>query len=64
MNLKKFREQNGLSQSQLAKKADIPVRLIQAYEQGETDIKKASVINALKLAKALEVTVEELILKD
>lgn len=63
-NLKKIREINNLSQGQLAKISDVNVRMIQYYEQGVKDINRASVITIYKLAKALNVSIEDLIEMD
>lgn len=52
--LKFYREEKGLSQSQLAKKSGVNVRVIQAYECGSRDINKASVETVLLLAEALD----------
>ncbi len=60
-NLKKARQAAGLSQSKLAELSGVAVRLIQSYEQGERDINGAAVITVIKLAKALQVNVEDLI---
>lgn len=60
-NLKQYREQAGLSQSQLAKISGVNVRMIQHYEQGFKDINKASAITVYKLAKALNISTEDLI---
>lgn len=59
--LKTARLKVGLSQSQLAEKSGVSVRMIQYYEQGVKDINKAAVITVLKLADALGVDVRELI---
>ena len=56
-----FRKEKGLSQSELAKKSGINVRLIQHYEQGTKDINKAQVVTVLQLAEALEVDVYDII---
>lgn len=63
-NLKQYREQAGLSQSQLAQISDVNVRMIQHYEQGFKDINKASAITVYKLAKALNIGTEDLIEMD
>ena len=60
-NLKRIREKTGLSQSGLAEKSGVSVRMIQYYEQGVKDINKAAVITVLKLSDALGVDVRELI---
>lgn len=62
-NLKTIRTNNNLSQSQLAEKSGVNVRMIQNYEQGTKDINKAQVITVYKLAEALQVSVEDLIEK-
>ena len=59
--LKFYREEKGLSQSQLADKSGVSLRLIQAYEQGYKDINKAQVLTVLQLAEALEVDVYNII---
>ena len=55
------RKTAGLSQSQLAKAADVPIKTIQAYETLARDINKCQVRMALRLAKALSCEVEELL---
>lgn len=60
-NLAYYRFVAGLSQSQLADQADISVRVLQNYEQGVRDLSKASAITVLRIAKAIGVTVEDLI---
>lgn len=50
-----------LSQSQLAKSAGISVRVLQNYEQGARDIKKAAAETVLHIAQALGITVEDLL---
>ncbi len=52
-NLKSRRLLSGLSQSQLAKLTDIPVRTIQQYEQGQKDINKASFEYIISLSNIL-----------
>lgn len=59
--LKFFREDKGMSQSQLAKASGVNVRMIQDYEQGHKDINRASVITVLQLAEALGVDVYDII---
>lgn len=56
-----WRKERGLSQSELAKKSGVSVRLIQAYEQGLKDINKGQVVTVLELAEALEVDVYAII---
>ncbi len=59
--LKFYREEKGLSQSQLAKLSGVSLRNIQAYEQGYKDINKAQVVTVLQLAEALECDVYDII---
>lgn len=61
MNLKKIRESRGLSQSQLAKASDVPVRTIQKYEINEVNINNCKAINVYKMAKVLRCKMEDLI---
>lgn len=57
-NLKRNREKRGLSQSELAKIADISQPTIVKYEKG---IKVPNVITAVALAEKLGTTCEELV---
>lgn len=59
-NLKALRLDAGLSQSELAEISDIPVRTIQQYEQNQKNINAAKAETVVKLAKALNCTVEAL----
>lgn len=59
--LKKLRQERGYSQSKLSEASGINVRMIQYYEQGSNDINKAQAITVYKLAKALGVTVEDIL---
>ena len=59
--LKEKRMQWKLSQSQLAKASGVSLRMIQKYEQGDRDIKKAQAETVYQLAKALNCKMEELI---
>lgn len=60
-NLKKARQGAGLSQSELAKKAEVELRSIQMYEQRRNDINKAQVETLYKLAKVLGCNIEDLL---
>lgn len=60
-NLKRIRKLAGLSQGQLAKEADIPVRTIQQYEQRQKNINKAQVEYLVRLAGVLGCEVEVLV---
>ena len=59
--LKEIRTQQGLSQSLLSKKANVSLRALQAYEQGDRELNKAQAETVYKLAQALDCTIEELI---
>lgn len=59
--LQQMRKAQGLSQSQLALKSGVSLRVIQAYEQREKNINKASVTNMKKLADTLHCYIEDLI---
>ena len=61
MTLGDYRRAAGLSQAQLAEKAGIKVGTIQKLESGERSIGKSQVDTVLPLAKALGVTVEQLV---
>ena len=62
-NLKALRALAGLSQSELAGRADVPVRTIQQYEQRQKDINKAQAETLLRLARTLNCSVEDLMEK-
>jgi transcriptional regulator with XRE-family HTH domain len=57
--IQKLREQAGLSQSELARKAGVPVRSIQNWEQGHRLPRPQAL---LPLAGALGVAIDKLIL--
>ncbi len=59
--LKAARIKNGLSQSALAKAADVPLRTLQQYEQGQKDIGKARAEYIIALASALNTEPSKLI---
>jgi len=58
-NIKRFRQKRKLTQDKLARLADIPYTSITKIETGV--IKKPSVQAVAKIAKALNVTVDELL---
>lgn len=62
-NLAKIRKNKGYSQSKLAELSGVNIRMIQKYESGERDFKKALVQTAIKIADALEVTLDELFIR-
>ena len=51
----------GMSQSELAKAAQVSIRTLQALEVGARNIDKVSVLTALKLARALECSIEDIL---
>lgn len=59
--LKEARHAAGLSQAKLAAAAGIPRMSIARYEQGYRDLSLASASVVLRIAKALNVSVEDLI---
>lgn len=59
--LKDLRAKAGLSQSQLAEKAGVNLRMIQKYEIGDKDINKAQAITIYKLSLALNCNMEDLL---
>ena len=58
--LRRMRRYAGLSQSQLSREADVPLRQIQLFEQGERQVEKAQARTVVKLANALKCRPEEL----
>ena len=61
--LKEMREKKNLSQSQLAEKSGVTLRVIQAYEQGYKDINKGQVVTVLALADTLDCNIREILNK-
>ena len=59
--LKEMRTARGLSQSQLAKKADVKVRVYQCYEQGTSPFDRAHMDTILKICLALECKMEDVL---
>ncbi len=60
-NLKRIRIKAGLTQKELAKKSDVNFRMIQHYEQGDKDLNRAAVETVIKLARALDCNITDLI---
>ena len=58
--LRTRRKNSGLSQSQLAINADVALRQIQLFEQRQRDINNAAAITLLKISKALNCSIEDL----
>lgn len=59
--LQRCRIKCGLSQAELAKRANVSVRMIQNYEQRIRDINKASAATVLSLAQELNCKVEDIL---
>lgn len=59
--LKNRRVALGLSQSQLAERSGVGVRMIQHYEQGAKPIDKAQVGTVLRLSVALDCSIGEIL---
>lgn len=59
--IKALRESKELTQIQLAEKARIHAMKISKIERGEIDILNITLRTALSLAKALDVTIEDLL---
>ena len=57
-NLAFLRKKRGLTQSELADKADVPMNSLARYERGEV---QPAIEIANKIAKALNVTIDELL---
>ena len=58
--LKELRIASKLTQKQLAELAGVNYQMLQRYEQGTRDLKKASFETCLKLAQALGVNIMDL----
>lgn len=61
MKIKNARINAGLTQCQLAKLTDIPVRTIRAFEQGTRSVDNANISLVLKLASALNCKIEDIL---
>lgn len=61
MNLKKYRENSGMSQRELAEKAGVHITAIGKLESGERSFGKLRLETALKIADALSADVRSLI---
>lgn len=60
-NLQEYRKQAGMTQLELAVASGVNLRTLQDYEQGRKPINQAAAVTVHKIAKALGVTVEDLI---
>ena len=59
--LKEYREINEMSQSELSRDSNVPLRQIQLFEQQQRDINKTAAITLLRLSKALNCSMEDLL---
>ena len=59
-NLKLLRQQNGLSQRQLAELSGVPLRTIQQYEQRQKNINRAQVEHLVMMAQVLKCNTTQL----
>lgn len=59
--LKEMRQSRGLSQSQLAEKTGINVRVLQHYEQGSKNFDHARIDTIMKVCIALHCKMEDVI---
>ena len=60
-NLQTLRQAAGLSQSQLATAAGVNVRMSQYYKQGTRDISKAQLSTLLRICKALDCKLSDIV---
>ena len=56
-----LRKEKGFTQKELAEQTGVALRMIQQYEQGAKDIKKASAITVYALANRLHCSMEDLL---
>lgn len=60
-NLKRLRQNIGLTQRELAKQAAVPLRTLQQYEQRQKNINKAQAACLARLARSLHCDIEDLL---
>lgn len=60
-NLKRIRIQAGITQLELSTRSGVNLRTLQDYEQGRKPINGAAALTVLRIAKELNVTVEDLL---
>lgn len=60
-NLKTVRLGKGMSQSELAKKSDVNIRMLQQYEQGARNIDGVKLITLLKMCRALDCKLSDIV---
>lgn len=59
-NLKQIRTKKGITRKELAEKSGISARTIESYEQRKRNINKAKIETIIKLSKALECNIEDI----
>jgi transcriptional regulator with XRE-family HTH domain len=59
--LKETRKSKGISQKDLAERAGISLKALQAYEQNYRPLERASALDVYQIAKALNTTIEDLL---
>lgn len=59
--LQTARQRAGFTQTELAKLADIPLKTLQAYEQGQRDISKAAIRTIYNLAAILRCNINDIV---
>ena len=62
-NLKLLRQKAELTQRELAKLAEVPLRTVQQYEQRQKNINRAQAETLAKIAKQLYCNIEDLLEK-
>ena len=60
-DLKAYRKAAGMTQLELAAASCVNLRTLQDYEQGRKPISQAAAVTVYRIARALDVTVEDLI---
>ena len=59
--IKELREQAGISRPKLAELSGVNVRTLESYEQGKKDINGAKLKTILKICKALNCRIEDIL---
>ena len=59
--LRKITQDADITQRELSERSGVPLRAVQDYSQGHKPINSAAAITVYKLARALGVTVEDLL---
>jgi DNA-binding XRE family transcriptional regulator len=59
--IKKLRMEKSLTQEELARISDIKISTLQKLEREDANLGKMTLVTAIKLAKGLEIKIEDLI---